>query len=368
MKKLPVIALFLLMPLIASAWWPSATDVTNIVNSFGFLTTIPPNTNGIPPGMVTNNAPATITVTNNGVSTVIKTNGVTTPSLVSQSVVTTNLTVSGTFSAAVPTTLLSGSNFLNGIALNQQGVDTVVLGSSGSYLGAIGNPSPQVWGLGVTLTPAPLSASWVPVLDWYLGGVSVLGNLQVSANTGSPLAVLSQSSYGSYAALGLSTPGGSWNISADNSGTKLYFATGLNLGSGQLMTIQSGGGVGIGTMNPASQLDVNGSGLFESNLFVSGAAVVTNSLYVGRGLITNGCQLDVNGSGLFETNLFVSGAAVVTNSLYVGRGLITNGFMVFSSTTNIQVPVADTNHIWIATQTNRPGYIFILSNTVWMPK
>jgi hypothetical protein len=42
--------------------------------------------------------------------------------------------------------------------------------------------------------------------------------------------------------------------------------------------------------------------------------------------------------------------------------------MVFSSTTNIQVPVADTNHIWIATQTNRPGYIFILSNTVWMPK
>jgi hypothetical protein len=168
-------------------------------------------------------------------------------------------------------------------------------------------------------------------LDWSLGGVSVLGNLQVSANTGSPLAVLSQSSSGSYAALGLSTPSGSWNISADNSGTRLYFATGLNLGSGQLMTIQSGVGVGIGTMNPAS-------------------------------------QLDVNGSGLFETNLFVSGAAVVTNSLYVGRGLITNGFMVFSSTTNIQVPVADTNHIWIATQTNRPGYIFILSNTVWMPK
>lgn len=331
MKKSSIIFLILLMPFIASAWWPSATDVTNIVMSFGFLTSVPPGTNTIPSGMVTNNAPATITVTNNGVSTVIKTNSVTTPSLVSQSIVATNLTVSGTFSAAVPTTLLSGSNFLNGIALNQQGVDTVVLGSSGSYQGAIGNPSSQVWGLGVTLTPAPLSASWVPVLEWSPSGASVLGNLQVSANTGSPLAVLNQIATGSYAALGLSTPSGSWNISADNGGTKLYFATGLTLGSGQLMTIQSGAGVGIGTMNPAR-------------------------------------QLDVNGSGLVEANLFVGGAAAVTNSLYVGGGLITNGFMVFSSTTNIQVPVADTNHIWIATQTNRPGYIFILSNTVWMPK
>jgi hypothetical protein len=291
MKKLPVIVLFLLMPFIASAWWPSATDVTNIINSFHFLTTIPPNTNGIPSGMVTNNAPATITVTNAGIATVIKSNSVTTPSLFSSSIVssntvTTNLTVSGTFSAAVPTTLLAGSNFLNGILLNQQGVDTIVLNSSGTpYYGAIGNPSPQVWGFGTTLTTTPLSASWTPVLCWYLGGAYVLGSFQV---TGS-------------AAVGSLTVTNSSSVGTENAST-------LN----------------------------------------AGTETVTNNSSI-QGSIS-------------------AKSAVITNSLYVVSGLITNGFMVFSSTTNIQVPFADTNHIWIATQTNRPGYIFILSNTVWIPK
>ena len=241
--------------------------------------------------MVTNNAPATITVTNAGIATVIKSNSVTTPSLFSSSIVssntvTTNLTVSGTFSAAVPTTLLAGSNFLNGILLNQQGVDTIVLNSSGTpYYGAIGNPSPQVWGLGHATGSTPLSSSWTPDILWYAGGVSLPGTLQVVSN--------------------LST----FNLIVTNS-----------------------------------------SSMVTEN---------TTTLNAGTETVTNNASIQGSISAK---------SAAITNSLYVVSGLITNGFMVFSSTTNIQVPFADTNHIWIATQTNRPGYIFILSNTVWIPK
>jgi hypothetical protein len=285
MKKLPIIALFLLMPFIASAWWPSATDVTNIINSFHFLTT------GIPSGLVTNNAPATITVTNAGSKTTIASDSIKTTTLTAAAIIggnsyITNLTVPGTFSAAVPTTLLTGSNFLNGILLNQQGVDSIVLNSSGTpYYGAMGNPSSQVWGFGTTLNANPLSASWTPVLCWYPSGAYVLGSFQVTGGAAVSSLIVTNSS----------------SVGTEN-------ATALN----------------------------------------AGTATVTNSASIQGGVSAQ--------------------SAVITNSLYVVSGLITNGFMVFSSTTNIQVPYADTNHIWIATQTNRPGYIFILSNTIWMPK
>jgi hypothetical protein len=103
----------------------------------------------------------------------------------------------------------------------------------------------------------------------------------VSDNTTLPLAVFSQTSGGTYAALGLNTPSGSWNISEDNDGTKIYFCTGLTLGANRLIAIQSNGNVGIGTLSPKNSLDVIGNGSF------SGTVAATNG-FLGNGFgLTN---------------------------------------------------------------------------------
>lgn len=60
----------------------------------------------------------------------------------------------------------------------------------------------------------------------------------------------------------------------------------------------------------------------------------------------------------------------VTGDLTTGglwTGIITNGLQIWASTTNF-VPPVDTNHIWLATATNAPGYFFVSSNGVWIRK
>lgn len=298
MKKLTGFMLFLLMPLIASAWYPSAVDVTNIINSFGFLTTIPPNTNGIPPGMVTNNAPADIAVTNAGVFSIVRSNSiyssnlfggnltVTNTAIVSNLVVSGKMTGSGIWLTNVATTNLSGSTLNTGFFFNSQGVDVMTFNSAGTFFGAMGNPSAQVWGFGHAGGSIPLSAGWTPDLLWYPGGAYVAGVFQVQSN--------------------------------------------------------------LTAYNGAFTNNVSVGGTVSEAVVTAGAETVTNNSIIQGGLTVKNLQ--------------------VTNPPIFLAGLITNGYMVFSSTTNIQVPTLDTNHIWVATQTNRPGYIFILSNTTWMPK
>ena len=60
----------------------------------------------------------------------------------------------------------------------------------------------------------------------------------------------------------------------------MHFSTNSNNGGGERMRIDSSGNVGIGTDNPSSTLDVNGTTKLRQTLSVGGSSVLSGDLSV----------------------------------------------------------------------------------------